>query len=135
MKNRPPIPVPRDPAMLAEDIFKRNSGLIYRDHIVWTIKTNAHARCCPTVFDFNSPPKCGELKGGGHGKFYSEFIVYIFSLGSIKTHDTIFVQVVKQADKICQNSHLTVSSILLITSQVEHTKKRNSIDGESKSVK
>ena len=30
------------------------------------------------------------LKGGGHGKIYSEFIVYIFSLGSIKTHDTIF---------------------------------------------
>ena len=30
------------------------------------------------------------LKGGGHGKIYSEFIVYIFSLGSIKTYDTIF---------------------------------------------
>ena len=28
-----------------------------------------------------------------------------------------------------------VSSILRITSQVEHTKKRNSIDSESKSVK
>ena len=114
--------------------------LIYRGHIVWTIKTNAHARCCLTVFAFNSPPKCGELKGGGHGKFYSEFIVYIFSLGSLKTHDTIFkflefVKVVKQADKISQNSHLMVSSISLIMSQVEHTKKRNSIDGESRSVK
>ena len=30
------------------------------------------------------------LKGGGHGKIYSEFIVQIFSLGGIKTHDTIF---------------------------------------------
>ena len=28
-----------------------------------------------------------------------------------------------------------VSSVLRITSQVEHTKKRNSIDSESKSVK
>ena len=46
-----------------------------------------------------------------------------------------FVKVVKQADKICRNSHLMVSSISLITSQVEHTKKRNSIDGESQSVK
>ena len=30
------------------------------------------------------------LKGGGHGKIYSEFIMQIFSLGGIKTHDTIF---------------------------------------------
>ena len=30
---------------------------------------------------------------------------------------------------------LMVTSVLCITSQVEHTKKRNSIDSESKSVK
>ena len=34
--------------------------------------------------------------------------------------------------KICI---IMVSSVLRITSQVEHTKKRNSIDSESKSVK
>ena len=30
------------------------------------------------------------LKGGGHGKIFSEFIVQIFRLDCIKTHDTIF---------------------------------------------
>ena len=30
------------------------------------------------------------LNGGGHGKCFSEFIVEIFTLGGIKTHDTIF---------------------------------------------
>ena len=42
-----------------------------------------------------------------------------------------FVKLVKYA-KICI---LMVSSVLRITSQVEHTKKRNSIGSESKSVK
>ena len=61
-------------------------------------------------------------------------------MGSITTHDTIlnfleFLKVVKQVDKICQTLHSNVSSVLHITSQVEHTKKHNSIDGESKSVK
>ena len=46
-----------------------------------------------------------------------------------------FVKVVKQADKIYQIRILMVSSVLRITSQVEHTKKRSSIDSESKSVK
>ena len=47
------------------------------------------------------------FKGRGTWK---NLIMYIFSLGGIKTHDTIlkfleFIKVVKQADKICQNSH------------------------------
>ena len=43
--------------------------------------------------------------------------------------------VVKEADKICQHLHCNGSSILRITSQVEHTKNCNSIDSKSKSVK
>ena len=42
-----------------------------------------------------------------------------------------FIKVVKYA-KICI---VMVSSVLRYTSQVEHTKKRNSIDSENKSVK
>ena len=41
-----------------------------------------------------------KVKGRGHGKICSKFIVKIFSLGGIKTHDTFlkflkFVKVVK----------------------------------------
>ena len=46
-----------------------------------------------------------------------------------------FVRVVKSADKYSIICILMVSSGLRITSQVEHTKKYNSIDSESKSVK
>ena len=30
------------------------------------------------------------IKGRGHRKIYSEFIVQVFSLGGMKTHDIIF---------------------------------------------
>ena len=46
-----------------------------------------------------------------------------------------FVKVVNKLTKYAKICILMVSSILRITSQVEHTKKCNSIDSESKSVK
>ena len=46
-----------------------------------------------------------------------------------------FVKVVKYAEKCAKICILMVSFILCVMSQVEHTKKRNSIDSESKSVK
>ena len=44
-----------------------------------------------------------------------------------------FVKVVKKVTKYAKICILMVSSVLHITSQVEHTKKRNSTDSESKS--
>ena len=46
-----------------------------------------------------------------------------------------FVKVVKQADKLCQNIHSNGFFHFAYSSQVEHTKKCNSIYSESKSVK
>ena len=46
-----------------------------------------------------------------------------------------FLKVIKQADKYAKIRILMVSSVLRITSQIEYTKKCNSIDRESKSVK
>ena len=46
-----------------------------------------------------------------------------------------FLKVVKKLTKYAKIRILMVSSILYITSQVEHIKERNGIDSESKSVK
>ena len=64
----------------------------------------------------------------------------MFSLGGMKTHDTIFnffnsLRWQNKLTKYARISILMVSSVLCITSQDEHTKKHNNIDSESKSVK
>ena len=46
-----------------------------------------------------------------------------------------FVKVVNKLTKYAKICILMISSVLCIASQVKHTKKRNSIDSESKSVK